>query len=77
MPQLEVRIEQIEKLINQLDSKDKMKLVQKLESKTIPLRWKMLLHRINLRRKRSHLTQHDIEKIVEVVREEVHERNCR
>lgn len=73
MPRLELTLEQIEKLIDQLGDREKIQLVRKLGRKTLPARWQTFLRQIDQRRKRFPVTESEIEKIVEEVRQEIHE----
>ena len=75
MPQIEVNLTQIEKLIEQLNERDKVKLVQRLEARTLPARWKKFLREIDKRRKKHPVSQKEIEWIVENTRQEMHERS--
>lgn len=73
MPKLELNLEQIEKLIDQLGEQEKIRLVQKLGRKTLPARWRTFFRQIDQRRKRFPVTESEIEKIVEEVRQEIYE----
>ena len=75
MPRLEINLSQIEKLIEQLTERDRIQLVQRLEAKTLPVRWKKFLRQIDRRRRRYPLSQREIEKMVEETRQEIYERN--
>lgn len=77
MPRLEISREQIEKLISQLGERERIQLVKKLEQKTLPARWRSFLREIDQRRRRSSLTESQIQKIVEEVRQDVYEGNRR
>lgn len=75
MPRLEVNLSAIQRLIDQLSEQEKIKLVRKLEAQTLPARWKALFREIDKRRKRYPITQREIEKICEEVRQERYERS--
>ena len=77
MPPNGTTLSQIEKLIDRLDEGDKIKLVRKLEAKTLPARWKKFLREVDKRRRKHPLSQREIETIVESTRQEIHERSHR
>lgn len=77
MPHNGNSLSQIEKMIDRLDEGDKIKLVRKLEAKTLPARWRKFLQGIDKRRQKHPLNQHQIEAIVESTRQEIHERSHR
>jgi FMN-dependent NADH-azoreductase len=77
MPQLEINLTALEKLIDQLSERDKIVLVRKLEAKTLPVRWTTFLRQIDNRRKKYPLKEKEIEGIVEKVRQEIYERSRR
>lgn len=75
MPQGEVSLAKVERLIDQLNEGDRLKLVKKLEVKTLPARWKVFLREIDKRRRKHPVSQREIEEIVEKVRQEIYERS--
>lgn len=77
MPELKIGLAQIEQLINQLTERDKLALVRKLEAKTLPRRWQLFLREIDKRRKKHPVNQHEIEQLVEEVRQDLYERSRR
>ena len=77
MPRLEVNIHQIETLIDQLPDATRIKLVKRLESKTLPSRWKAFLLKIDRLQKKYPVSQKEIRKTVEQVRKDLYERSGR
>ncbi len=77
MPQLQVNLALLVKLIDQLNDREKIKLVRKLEAKTLPARWKSFLRQVDQRRKKHPVNQAEIEETVEKVRQKIHERSGR
>ena len=75
MPRLEIALSQIEKLIEQLNEREKIKLVRRLEEETLPSRWRALLRQIDKRRKKYPVSQKEIEETVGKVRQELYERS--
>ena len=71
----EVSLAAIERLIDRLQERDRLKLVRKLEAKTLPARWKAFLRGVDKRRKKYPVSQREIEEIVEKVRQEIYERS--
>ena len=74
MPQSQVSLAAIERLIERLKEGDRLKLVKKLEAKTLPARWKAFLRGIDKRRRKYPVSQREIEDIVEKMRQEIYER---
>lgn len=77
MPHNGTSLSQIEKMIDQLGEGDKIKLVRKLEAKTLSARWRKFLQEVDKRRRKHPLSQREIEAIVESARQEIHERSHR
>ena len=79
MPRFEMKTEQIEQLINQLISqlpeRERIRLVRKLEARTLPARWRIFLRQIDQRRGKYPVSEREMDRLVEVARQEVYERN--
>lgn len=71
---LELDLKQLEQIITrQLGSRDRLKLIRRLEQKTWGERFRVLVSEIDKRRKKYPISQKEIDQIVEEVRRERYE----
>ena len=72
MPQiaLELRLEQLEKIIGQLSLKDRLLLIQRLERKNWGQRFRALTSQIDQKRKKFPISQKEILKLCKQARQE-------
>lgn len=72
MPQVNLNIHQVEEVVEQLDLKSKIRLVQKLEEETWNERWDKLLADIDRRLKRHPISEAEISKEIKAVRRKLY-----
>lgn len=72
MPRVNLNNHQVEELVEQLDLKSKIRLVQRLEEETWNARWDKLLADIDRRLKRHPISEDEIAKEVETVRRKLY-----
>ena len=66
---------QIKEAFEQLDTKEKLKLVKEFERETRRARWNTLINKIRRRAKKYPISQKEINRICKEVRQERYERN--
>lgn len=72
MPQVNLNIHQVEEVVEQLNIRTKLRLVQKLEEETWNARWDNLLADIDRRLKKHPISDIEIAKEVETVRRKLY-----
>lgn len=72
MPQVNLNIHQVEEVVEQLDIRTKLRLVQKLEEETWNERWDKLFADIDRRLKKHPISEIEIAKEVEAVRRKLY-----
>jgi len=74
MPVIEIEIEQLKQAFESLSTKDKIKLVEDFEKETRRARWDALTIRIRSRTKKNPVSQKEINRTCEEVRQELYEK---
>ncbi len=74
---LELNITKVERLVEKLPVKEKIRLVRKLEQETWGKRMDQLLRRIDKRRKRYPISEKEIRQEIEIVRKKLHAQRYR
>ncbi len=72
---IEINIKQIESAIKKLSVSEKLKLIRKLERETRRARWNELISKIRQRFAKNPISDAEIRKICEQVRQKRYERN--
>ena len=77
MLRTDISFEQISEAIDKLPLREKIKLSEKLQRQTWHQRLKVMFTKINSRRRKIPVSQKEIQKVIDDVREEIYERHRR
>ena len=72
MPTIEIDTKQLKNAIEQLNDKEKAKLVEELEKETLRLRWRQILKDIDSRLKKFPISKDKVAKEIGAYRKEKH-----
>lgn len=72
MPTIEIDAKQLREAIEQLNDKEKTKLIEELERETLTLRWRQILKDIDSRLKKFPVSREEVVKEIYNYRKEKH-----